>query len=100
MGEIVLGYGAPPLPFGAVDDIGAFGAYVLFRGADPLNLGAHEGQHYLLVASPFDRGDPLTAGKAGAGALRIADPGGELDNLLQLGWDGAAIFLKRGSERD
>ncbi|MCW5738475.1 MAG: hypothetical protein KIS73_30415, partial [Enhydrobacter sp.] len=170
MGEVVLGYGAPPLPFGSVDDIGAFGAYVLFRGADPLNLGAHEGQHYLLVASPFDpnlvvetpapplpfgdagdgsmvrftikgdspkiypastlarssepedepaniaipgalfgrinfavdffdRGDPLTAGKAGAGALRIADPGGELDNLLQLGWDGAAISLKRGREQ-
>jgi hypothetical protein len=56
MAEIVLGYGAPPLPFGSVDDIGAFGAYVLFRGVDPLNLGAHEGQHYLLVASPFRPG--------------------------------------------
>ena len=171
MGDIVLGYGAPPLPFGCVEDIGQVGAYVLFRGADPLNFGAHEGQHYLLVASPFDpnlvvettvpplplgdaddgsmvrftirgdnpkiypastlgrsskpqddpanlaipgalfgrinfavdlfdRADPLTAGKAGAGALRIADPAGELDDLLQLGWDGAAISLKRGDEQD
>ena len=166
-GELVLAYGAPPLPFGAVDDLDEFGAWALYAGVDPLNLGAHEGKQLLLVAWPFDPAaeieipapplpfgdagdgtlqefsiagsadpiwpaatfgvstlpddtpantyvpgrldgafnftvdlfggaDPLTDGTAGFGALKLIDPEGELDGLLDLGWDNARIQLKRG----
>lgn len=166
-GELVLAYGAPPLPFGSVDDPDEFGAYAFYAGVDPLNLGAHEGKHLLLVAWPFDPAaeieipapplpfgdagdgteqafiiagaadqiwpaatfgtstspddtppnlyipgrldgafnfatdifggaDPLTDGAAGFGALKVIDPEGELDGLLDLGWDNARVQLRRG----
>ena len=53
MGSVVYQYGAPPLPFGAIDHVVPF-AFPLYEGVDPLDLGAHEGRGLLLVASPFD----------------------------------------------
>jgi hypothetical protein len=81
---IVFGFQAPPLPFGSVDDLAEFGKYAIYRGIDPLNLGAHEGTHLLLVASPFDRTKvlefatpPMPLGEAGDGTgLRFTMKGG------------------------
>jgi hypothetical protein len=44
----------PPFPFGATDRIRPR-QYLLSTGVDSLNLGAYEGQGYLLRMMPFDR---------------------------------------------
>lgn len=48
--------------------------------------------------SLFGGADPLQAGTGTVGELEIVDPEGEdnLDTLLDLGWEGAAIELRRG----
>jgi hypothetical protein len=53
MADTVLGYGAPPLPFGSLDYPTPF-AFPLYVGVDPFNLGSHEGLAYLLAAAPFN----------------------------------------------
>ena len=53
MGDPIYQYGAPPFPFGAIDDVEPF-AFVIDVGVDALNLGAHEGLSLLMVATPFD----------------------------------------------
>jgi hypothetical protein len=53
MGDPVYLFGAPPLPFGAIDYPVPF-ASVIYTGVDPVNLGSHEGKAYLLSAAPFD----------------------------------------------
>ncbi len=55
MGDLVHISGAPPFPFGSIARHGR-GKFVLYRGVDPLNLGSHEGQAYLLEMAPFDAG--------------------------------------------
>jgi hypothetical protein len=87
-GELVLAYGAPPLPFGSVDDLDEFGAWALYAGVDPLNLGAHEGKHLLLVAWPFDPAaeieipaPPLPFGDAGDGTLQEFTIAGSADPI-------------------
>ena len=52
MGDPVYLRGAPPWPFGA--SAREARAFILYSGVDPLNLGAHEGKGYLLVATPFN----------------------------------------------
>jgi hypothetical protein len=46
--------------------------------------------------SLFSGANPLSAGEAGIGEIVIEDLDGELDYLLELGWDGAALELRRG----
>jgi hypothetical protein len=48
--------------------------------------------------SLFNGADPLQPGQAAFGELQIIDPNGDdnLDDLLALGWEGAAIELRRG----
>lgn len=48
--------------------------------------------------SLFGGADPAQPGGTAFGELVLADPDGELDSLLALGWDGAAIELRRGDE--
>ena len=47
--------------------------------------------------SLFGGADPTTAGQSGVGELQLIDPDGGLDSLLALGWEGAAIELRRGT---
>jgi len=50
---VVYQYGAPPLPFGAIDAITP-GQFPVYEGLAPSSLGAHVGMSWLLVASPFN----------------------------------------------
>jgi hypothetical protein len=53
VGERVYLRAAPPQPFGTIArDVAR--AFLLYAGVDPLNLGSHEGQGYLLALAPFD----------------------------------------------
>ncbi len=53
MGDRVYLRAAPPQPFGTIArDVER--AFLLYAGVDPLNLGSHEGQGYLLALAPFD----------------------------------------------
>ena len=53
MGDRVYLRAAPPQPFGTIArDVAR--AFLLYAGVDPLNLGSHEGQGYLLALTPFD----------------------------------------------
>ena len=166
MAQVVYQYGGPPIAFGAIDadEVGTFPVY---EGVDSANLGAHEGQAMLLVATPFvstatvetpgpmpfgtiddilannfhvpgalttiypaaTHGDssspsdtpantyipskftgeiqyqqalfgganPLAKGSASFGELVLLDPDGELDTLLDYGWDGISMELRRGA---
>lgn len=53
MAELRFITGAPPFPFGSMARHGR-GKFVLYRGADAPNLGAHEHKAYLLEIAPFD----------------------------------------------
>lgn len=53
MPQVVYQYGGIPLPFGAID-ADEPGKFPLYEGADPANLGAHEGKAMLIVAAPFN----------------------------------------------
>ena len=46
--------------------------------------------------SLFQGSDPTQGGGGALGILELLDPDGELDDLRRLGWDGAAIELRRG----
>lgn len=59
MAQVVYQYGGPPLPFGTID-AGDFGVFPLYEGADPANLGAHEGKAMLIVATPFNPSATVT----------------------------------------
>lgn len=84
MGDPVLYYQAPPLPFGAIDWPTPL-AFVAYTGVDPLNLGSHEGLDYLLSCAPLDASQRTTSP---APPL----PFGEIDYPLPLnfGWQGAS----------
>jgi hypothetical protein len=44
----------------------------------------------------FDGIEPTPSSKGGAGAIVMLDPRGELDDLIDLAWDGAALDILRG----
>lgn len=46
--------------------------------------------------SLFGGADPLEQGASSVGELSLVDPDGGLDPLLDLGWDGAALEIRRG----
>lgn len=73
-----------PLPLGAVDWPEPF-SFVLYSGADPLNLGAYEGLAYLLTGTPFDVGQTATMPAPPV-------PFGDIDYpaAFELQWKGAA----------
>lgn len=48
--------------------------------------------------SLFGGADPMSRAGATAGELILVDPEGELDALLDCGWDGADIEIRRGEE--
>lgn len=50
--------------------------------------------------SLFGGADPMSQAGATAGELILLDPDGELDTLLDCGWDGADIEIRRGDETD
>src|SRR5581483_1163226 len=71
MGDKVYLRAAPPFPGGTIDrDIAR--AFLIYVGADPFNLGTHEGKAYLLRLSPFD--SSLTLDLPG-----LPFPGGAID---------------------
>ena len=111
---VVTSTPGPPFPFGSIDAPVAlqfstqgaaptiYPAATHGRSSGPADTPAATYVPGRLVGdlsielSLFGGADPLKAGQGGAGVLELTDPEGELDGLLALDWDGAALELRRG----